>query len=118
VTASNWYFEHKRFSSDNSDAGVESPRRRPGPGCMQARHFDAEGQPRITARTARLGSRLDSRSPPSARRGTAALPAQRARAEGASNAAIAAALVVTVGTVKKHVFNVCAKPVDRDIHLL
>ena len=33
----------------------------------------------------------------------------RLLAEGASNAAIAAALVVTVGTVKKHVFNVCAK---------
>ncbi len=29
--------------------------------------------------------------------------------EGASNAAIAAALVVTIGTVKKHVFNVCSK---------
>ncbi len=33
----------------------------------------------------------------------------RLLAEGASNAAIAAALVVTVGTVKKHVFNVCSK---------
>jgi LuxR family maltose regulon positive regulatory protein len=29
--------------------------------------------------------------------------------EGASNAAIAARLVVTVGTVKKHVFNACSK---------
>jgi LuxR family maltose regulon positive regulatory protein len=29
--------------------------------------------------------------------------------DGASNAAIAARLVVTVGTVKKHVFNVCSK---------
>lgn len=33
----------------------------------------------------------------------------RLLAEGASNAAIAAALTVTVGTVKKHVFNICAK---------
>ncbi len=33
----------------------------------------------------------------------------RLLAEGAPNAAIAAALVVTVGTVKKHVFNVCSK---------
>jgi LuxR family maltose regulon positive regulatory protein len=33
----------------------------------------------------------------------------RLLAEGASNAAIAAALVVAVGTVKKHVFNVCSK---------
>jgi LuxR family maltose regulon positive regulatory protein len=33
----------------------------------------------------------------------------RLLAEGASNATIAAALVVTVGTVKKHVFNVCSK---------
>jgi LuxR family maltose regulon positive regulatory protein len=29
--------------------------------------------------------------------------------DGASNAAIAARLVVTVGTVKKHVHNVCSK---------
>lgn len=33
----------------------------------------------------------------------------RLLAEGASNAAIAAALVVTVVTVKKHVFNLCRK---------
>jgi LuxR family maltose regulon positive regulatory protein len=33
----------------------------------------------------------------------------RLLAEGASNATIAAKLVVTVGTVKKHVFNVCSK---------
>jgi LuxR family maltose regulon positive regulatory protein len=33
----------------------------------------------------------------------------RLLAEGASNAAIAAALVVVVGTVKKHVYNICAK---------
>jgi LuxR family maltose regulon positive regulatory protein len=33
----------------------------------------------------------------------------RLLAEGASNAAIAARLVVTVGTVKKHVHNVCSK---------
>jgi LuxR family maltose regulon positive regulatory protein len=33
----------------------------------------------------------------------------RLLAEGASNAAIAAALVVAVGTVKKHVYNICAK---------
>jgi LuxR family maltose regulon positive regulatory protein len=33
----------------------------------------------------------------------------RLLAQGASNAAIAAALVVSVGTVKKHVFNVCRK---------
>ncbi|HEY7340459.1 MAG TPA: LuxR C-terminal-related transcriptional regulator [Ktedonobacterales bacterium] len=33
----------------------------------------------------------------------------RLLADGASNAAIAAALVVAVGTVKKHVYNICAK---------
>jgi LuxR family maltose regulon positive regulatory protein len=33
----------------------------------------------------------------------------RLLAEGASNAAIATALVVAVGTVKKHVYNICAK---------
>jgi LuxR family maltose regulon positive regulatory protein len=33
----------------------------------------------------------------------------RLLADGASNATIAAALVVAVGTVKKHVFNVCRK---------
>jgi LuxR family maltose regulon positive regulatory protein len=33
----------------------------------------------------------------------------RLLAGGATNAAIAAALVVSVGTVKKHVFNVCRK---------
>ena len=33
----------------------------------------------------------------------------RLLAEGASNATIAAKLVVSVGTVKKHVFNVCSK---------
>jgi LuxR family maltose regulon positive regulatory protein len=33
----------------------------------------------------------------------------RLLAEGASNATIADALVVAVGTVKKHVFNVCSK---------
>ena len=40
---------------------------------------------------------------------TRELEVLRLLAEGASNAAIAAALVVAVGTVKKHVFNVCAK---------